>query len=377
MDSADLGWSQVVRLPGARFMAKPSQGYGENFVLVSGLETRSRDLIATDLATDTMVPSASPLGDDAVWTGTNAAYYSDGPNGMRSARIGSVSVVGAGNRYSVAPGDVVEFETWARNPTDQSGTLILEMFWANSGGSGIDQDQISISNSALGAGWRRFVYRFVAPATAAYVSPAVRSTGFTYNEGTAYYEIAGTTVKTVLDTGIESHDRAAESVTFSGREVGTSWGVYDRVWPRWSSAYMEAARTLLTITDDDTSDVLSVVYTDGVFSLTQTGESVVTGATVRTQGPVRRLLYDSANSYALNNYTADWLSYGIRVSSGTAELVVWDRSSRVVRTYAAPASFAPSTVTITFPASGVEHSPFLASTHLTGGALFNALIRGT
>jgi hypothetical protein len=172
---------------------------------------------------------------------------------------------------------------------------------------------------------------------------------------------------------VETHDRAAESATVD-KVVGVAWGVYDRVFPRWDTYELTTDKTLLTLTDVDTSDYLSVIYnaTSKAFTITD-GATTEAGAAVRCLGSGTHALIRDTGIVRIHYDQRDFMAYGVRRAGGNTELIAWDKPNGVIAAVAAPGSFAPSNLRITFPASGVLHVPSFASGELTDAQTFGAL----
>jgi hypothetical protein len=376
MDTAYVGFSQpVVRADGS-FLIRPSQLSAENFVKIDGLTLRRHATIATDEAVNALAESTAPL-DGTFWSYAVGEYIgTTGPGGMRAYKIGDFRRSGAAAAVAVNAGDTVELSAWVRNPLSisVSASLIYEVQALDSGNGSLDLQQKGVTADRFIPGeWRQFTFRITMPANTVKVGTRVFLSGVTYNASTTYLEIAGLSVTTTPAAGTESHDRAAESATVD-KSVGAAWGVYDRVFPRWDTYELTANKTLLTLTDVDTSAYLSVGYnaTSKAFTITD-GFTTETGAAVRCMGSGSTVLMRSANTQRIHYGRPDFLAYGVRRTSGVVELIVWDKVNRTIAATAAPGSFAPSNLRIAFPASGVLHVPSFASDEMTDAQTFSAL----
>jgi hypothetical protein len=373
METAYKGFSQPLVRSDGSFLIKPSQVGSDNFVKVDGITRRTHAAIATDEAVDALAESAIPM--DATFWNIAVGEYKDtsGPGGMRVYKLGDFRFP---TQQNVSAGQTVEMTVWLRNPfkLDDTTNIMFEMYGLDAVPALTFLDQkVMYTNSLRAEDWTRCTFRKVMPANTVKVSCRLLMQNTTYNASTAYIEAAGLTVSTTPHADIETHNRAAESATVD-KSVGGAWGVYDRVFPRWDTYELTANKTLLTLTDVDTSAYLSVIYnaTSKAFEITD-GSTTETGATVRCMGSRKHILLRTTSTLRSHYGEHDFLSYGVRRTSGGVELVVWDKVNRVVAAVAAPAGFAPSNLRITFPASGVLHVPSFASAELTNAQTFSAL----
>lgn len=371
MDSAAAGWSQPVLLQDGSLLLRPGQTSTPNFVRLKDIALRTRTVLATDFATVAGLKSATPLVDGVFTSMTGDYVEGGGPNGMRAAKIGLIAA--PSTLMPVAPGEVIEWTMWSKNPLGMSNQLYMQMFYVKENGDFFNQTQRTISNAPATADWKRTVYRFTVPAEAVRVAASVRTSGFTYNADSAYYLVAGVTLsRNVLDVGMETHDRATESATVD-RAVGAAWGVYDRIFPRWDTGVLNYDVTLMVLTDLDTSDTVEVVYnsTDKTIDLVQVGGTVSSNA-IRCLGEPREYLYGAAIRRVYSQ--PDAMTYGVRCDNGAVELVVWDKTAHEVAYIAGEDAFAPSNLRIEFPASGTMHLPYVVNSDLSDDQIQHALM---
>jgi len=363
------GWSRPTPRTDGALLIKPSDSVSTPAtVKISGVERRSWPAFWTDQACSPFVTAAAP------WTvSTGAVIAGAGPNGLDVYRVGSLTTA----KRPVTAGARIEMSTYARNPLGiSSGSLIMQVTWYTAANAVISQFQRAITFNLMDASeWRWFrVYRD-APANATQLDLRFFWSG-TYNASTAYFELAGPTVNDTMDQGYERYTRVAESA-YVDKSAGASWAVFDRAWPRWDYYLMQGNRTLLTVSDLDTGAAWSVVYdaTAQGFSATN-GATTVAGAAVRCMGRAGPTCYFTQSGLDRRNFApADWPAYGVRVTAGAAQLVVWDRINRTAQTYSL-GTFAAARLRITFPGSGVAHAPIWVDTAVADSDLFDLLLRG-
>jgi hypothetical protein len=366
-------YQPIVRDDGS-FLVRRTVTASANFVKVSGLELRQHQAIATDESVNTLAASTAPL-DGTGWSFSSGEYIgATGPGGLRAYKLGNANSLWPPE--AITAGDVVQMTAWLRNPLGIASTAqaMFEVTAQDAGSSNTLFKQKVIFASAIPkTEWVRASMRYTMPANTVKVYMRLFLSAATYNASTTYFEVAGLTAGTLPFNDVETHDRAAESATVD-KVVGVAWGVYDRVFPRWDTYELTADKTLLTLTDVDTSAYLSVVYnaTGKAFEITD-GTDTETGAVVRCLGSGTHALIRDTGVVRTHYDQRDFMAYGVRRAGGTTQLIVWDKANRVIAAVAAPGSFAPSNLRITFPASGVLHVPSFASGELTDAQTFSAL----
>jgi hypothetical protein len=377
MNTAARAFTQPVVRDDGSFLVKASETGSGNFIRVSGLTLKAQSAIATDEAADSLTETTIPLDGGAFWTVPTGAYIgTTGPGGMRAYKIGEIARTGAGTSIPASANTLYEMSAWVRNSlTLGSGTYLT--FWREcytSGGAYIGTYQDSILGDQVSdQRWERVTRQFTTPASTGNIQFKLTAGGFTYDASTAYFEVAGLTVTPTADADIETNNRAAESATVD-KAVGAAWGVYDRIYPRWDTSVLAANKTLLTLTDVDTSAYLSVIYnaTSKAFTITD-GSTTEVGTVVRCLGDHTHTRLSPSAVIRRHFGERDFLAYGVRRAGGTTQLIVWDKDDRVIAAVTAPGSFAPSNLRITFPASSVLHVPSFASDELTDAQTFSAL----
>jgi hypothetical protein len=373
-NDAERALQQPVIRDDGSFLVKRTATTSGNFVKVAGLELRQHQTIATDEAVNTFSASTVPL--DSAWNIKTGEYIgTTGPGGMRAYKIGELESAWPPEAASIA-GETVQMTGWLRNPVAIAATagVLFELSAKDSGGTNLlFKQKVAFAPAIPQTSWMRFSMRYTMPANTEKIYMRVTLYNAAYNSNTTYLEAAGVTAGTLPFNDVESHDRAAESAT-ANKTVGAAWGVYDRVFPRWDTYELTANKTLLTLTDVDTSDCLSVIYnaTGKAFEITN-GTNTEIGATVRCMGSKTHHLIQDSGLPRVHYDQDDFMAYGVRRAGGTTQLIVWDKDDRVIATTTAPGSFAPSNLRITFPASGVLHVPSFASGELTDAQTFGAL----
>jgi hypothetical protein len=376
-NAATRSFTQPLVRDDGSLLVKQSETGSSDFVRIDGVVLKSHQTIATDEAADSLTETTIPLDGGAFWNYSGSDYIgTTGPGGMRAYKFGEIARTGAGKSIPVAANSLIEMSAWLRNPLSLGNTTYA-VFWREfytSGGAYIGTYQDGILGGMISdQRWERVTRQFTTPATAGNMQFKLTIAGFTYDASTAYFEAAGLTVTPTADADIETHNRAAESATVD-KAVGAAWGVYDRIFPRWDTTTLATNKTLLTLTDVDTSAYLSVIYnaTSKAFTITD-GSTTEVGAVVRCLGDHSHTRLSPSSVVRRHYGERDFLAYGVRRAGGTTELIVWDKDDRVIATTTAPGSFAPSNLRITLPASSVLHVPLFASDELTDAQTFSAL----
>jgi hypothetical protein len=366
-------YQPLVRDDGS-FLVRRAVTSSGDFVKISGLTMRRHQTIATDEAVNTLAASTIPL-DGTGWTFTEGEFIdTTGPGGLRAYKLGNAHSIWPPE--SITAGNVVQMTAWLRNPLGIASTAqaLFEITGQDAGSSNTMFKQKVIYASAIPkTEWMRASIRYTMPANTVKIYMRLWLGNATYNASTTYLEVAGLTAGALPFNDVETHDRAAESATVD-KAVGAAWGVYDRVFPRWDTYELTTNKTLLTLTDVDTSAYLSVIYnaTTKAFDITD-GSTTEAGTAVRCMGSGTHALIRDTSVVRTDYDQRDFMAYGVRRAGGTTQLIVWDKDDRVIATTTAPGSFAPSNLRITFPASSVLHVPLFASDELTDAQTFSAL----